>query len=278
MCLAVLPKDGWFAVGGEASAGRVDEANEKWRLLAGARPPPFRYNGASGGRAAFVGMKRDFYFKKPFSTSGASHLAWGPGKLLVQSYGAIGGTADEYTGTVRILAYRPVEGCIALQLLGAESDDTLVLYQPAKNQKMIDAMRWVKIWRERWETHEGASLAWNDKFPHRGDDLRFPEIRLGAQTDCSDDFKGAFWLKDVTQSQQVTQAAISMRLEANGITAPDSPARAVVESDPPPLSKPVTGVPRRFWINRHFFAFFWRDGAAWPYAAVWFGSSEGLVK
>ena len=274
---AVLPKDGWFAVTGEASEKLVDEANQKWQLLAGAGPKIFKCNEYGGGRAAYVGMKRDFLFKLGFSPSGASRLSWGPEKKPVRFFGARGDLAGDYSGSVRVLAHRRTERCMALQLLAKVGDDTLVLYQPAEAQPMIEAMRWVRTWREGWNKHKGADLDWNDKVLHSMDDLRVPEILLTGHSDFSNDFKGEYLFKDAKLPYRVTQAATDMMLEVDGVGVK---FEATAEMDVLAFgdSERKSPVPRKFWFDRPFFAFLWRDGAAWPYAAVWFGSSEGLVK
>jgi hypothetical protein len=274
---AVLPKDGWFAVTGDASEKLVDEANQKWQVLAGAGPLPFKYNGSSGGRAAYVGMKRDFLFKLAFSPSGASRLSWGPEKTPVRFFGARGGVAGDYSESVRVLAYRPIERCMALQLLAKMGDDTLVLYQPAEAQPMIEAMRWVKTWRQGWDKHEGENLDWNDKVLHQMDDLRVPEISLKGHADFGNDFKGEYLFKDAKLPYRVTQAATDMKLEVDGVGVK---FEATAEMDVLAFgsSERKSPVPRKFWFDRPFFAFLWRDGAEWPYAAVWFGTAEGLVK
>lgn len=273
---AVLPKNGWFAVTGDASERLVDEANEKWQALAGGELKPFKYNGLSGGRAAYVGMKRDFLFMKAFSPSGESRLSWGDERKPVRFFGVRGKASSDYADSVRILAFRPAERCMALQLLAKVGDDSLVLYQPAEAQPMIEAMRWVKTWRDGWDRHEGDEMGWDDKFLHRVDDLRVPEISLKAHADLGDDFKGAIWFKDSKMPHQVTQAVTDLKLEIDGLGVKFE-STAAIQVDPFASGGP-TEVPRRFWFDRPFFAFLWRDKAEWPYAAVWFGSAEGLVK
>ena len=275
---SVLPKDGWFAVTGDASEKLADEANQKWQGLSGAEAKPFKYNGFSEFRVAYVGMKRDFVFRKAFSPSGSSRLTWGQDKVPVRFFGAAGEAAGRHAGTVRVLAYRPVEHCMALQLLAKEGDDSLVLYQPSESQPMIEAMRWVKTWRERWDKHEGTELGWDDKCLHSTDDLRVPEIALKGHADFGDDFKGRFWFKDTKVPHGVSQAVTDIKLEVDGIGVKFE-AKAKMEMGPFGSSSAVVSpVPRKFWFDRPFFAFLWRDGAEWPYAAVWFGSAEGLVK
>lgn len=275
---SVLPKDGWFAVTGDASEKLADEANQKWQGLAGEGAKPFKYNGFSESRAAYVGMKRDFVFRNVFSPSGSSRLTWGPDKVPVRFFGTTGEAADRYSASVRVLAYRPAERCIALQLLAKVGDDSLVLYQPAQGQLMIEAMRWVKTWSERWDAHDGDELGWDDKFLHRFDDLRVPEISLKGHVDFARDFIGTYWFKDTKTPYGVSQAVTDIKLEVDG-TGVKFEATAAMEMGPFGSSTPVVSpVPRKFWFDRPFFAFLWRDGAEWPYAAVWFGSADGLVK
>ena len=164
---------------------------------------------------------------------------------------------------------------MALQFLAAHGDDTLVLYQPAVGQPMIEAMRWVTAWQKQWKERKGNGMDWDDKNLHRTDELRIPEISLSAYDDFSDEFKGTLWFKSSKQPQQISQAATEVMLKVDGAGVKFTASETYQGVDPFAVQT-VDPVPRRFWFDRPFFAFLWRDGAEWPHAAVWFGSSEGL--
>lgn len=271
----VLPTDGWFAVAGESGQALADKATVAWRKLAGPDATPFEPS-PSAGLTAYAGIKRDFSFTKAFKPSHQQRLPWGDARTPVKFFGANGTSSEDYASSVRVLAYRPFERAMALQFTAKHGDDTLVLYMPREPQSMLEAMRWTQTWRNAWNTKAGAELAWDDKFLHRGDDLRVPEIDLKLAADLTASFAGTLRFKKNPQLWLVNQAKSDVRLsiDATGVKFQATASMSMV-----PFSvEPAKPYPRKFWFDRPFFVFLWRDGAPWPYAAVWCGDDAALVK
>ncbi|WP_338288465.1 hypothetical protein [Luteolibacter sp. LG18] len=272
----VLPKDGWFAVAGPSTLELTEQANAKWRKLVGGEGKPFSSGGS--GLAAFVGIRRDFLFAKEFAPSGAAKLTWQPTGGGVKFFGVKGDASYEFGEQVRVLAFRPSEGTYALQFLSKKGDDTMILYLPKEGQPMMEAIRWVETWKRGWGSAEEAKMEWNEKRLHEGDDLRIPEIQLDAAQDLGAKFSGNLFFKKSQTPWRVAQATTSASLgvDAKGVKFQSTAAMEI---------RPFGGVtdlqkafPRRFWFDRPFFLFLWREKAEWPCAAVWFGSVEGLMK
>ena len=67
----------------------------------------------------------------------------------------------------------------------------------------------------------------------------------------------------------------SLEVDAKGVKFQATASMSAFGGAPEPEPK---SIPRRFWFDRPFFLFLWRDAAEWPYAGVWLGSAEALVK
>ncbi|MGC4015716.1 MAG: hypothetical protein QM755_14510 [Luteolibacter sp.] len=278
----VLPQNGWFAVAGPATPELAAEATRKWRALAGQNEKPFKCGTPAGesGYAAFAGLKREFVFSKEFYPSKQSLLDWGEAKIPIKFFGVAGENAEEFRPHVRVLAYHPDERIQALECGAKEGDDQLVLYMPSGPQAMQEAIQWVAAWRKGWGNAPTAGDQWNDKWLHAMDDLRVPEISLEREDEnLTGWFNGDLLFEGQVGPWRITDAKSSAKLEVDAkgvkIKAKASIEERPLGGSPPPPPKPQ---PRRFWFDRPFFLFLWRENAEWPYAAVWFGNADGLVK
>ncbi len=271
----VMPDGGWFAVSGPGKQELADQANEKWRELSGGDTKPFTYNGTD--LVAFVGIKRNFLYKKEFIASVQSRMQWGETKEKVRFFGTCGESSGDYSTTVRVLGYVPGKQQYALQCLAKEGDDTMVLFIPNPGQTMLEAMASVRKCRLAWDGREQAENTINDKFLHSMDDLRVPKISLAMKADLTSAFVGAIRFKDSPQPWRMGKAETqgSLEVDSKGVKFE---ATVQLEVFAGPQDRPKPPIRRQFWFDRPFFLFLWRDGAEWPYAGVWFGSAETLVK
>jgi len=274
----ILPKDGWFAVTGKASDELAADATARWRRIAGPGQPAFAvtHEPNPGYAASFIGIKRDFAFARAFSTSRDKRMEWGSEKQPVKFFGARRDAAADYSDFVKVLAYRPGEHLKALQFSAVHGDDKMILYTPKEGQSMLEAMTWVRAWRGQ-QTSESipGSHGWDDPSIHDRDELRAPEMLLQRDEDMVNLFAGDLHFKGVAGTARISQATSTMKLavDATGVRF----QATVAIQDPFVPAKPAP-FPRKFWFDQPFFLFLWRDGAVWPYAAVWFGDTEGLVK
>jgi len=277
----VLPGDGWFAVVGESTDGLAKDATEKWRKLAGKDEPPFGITGdpqaGARGIAGFAGILRNFEFPTAFIPSKDGRMTWSTGGNPVKYFGSSGYKSGDYGSQVRVLSFRPSKRSCALQLLAKQGDDTMILYIPEESQPMLEAIAWTRAWKAHWPEQEDSAGAWDDKRLHESDDLRIPEIELKRDADLRDSFAGLYAVKAPGTPWFVSQAKsmVSLRVDATGVKFKASASMQMVPLAAAEKQQPV---PRRFWFDRPFYLFLWREKAEWPYAAVWFGNAEGLVK
>jgi hypothetical protein len=271
-----LPKDGWFALSGRATPALAKEATTAWRNMAGSNEPEIKFSDAPGTLAAVVGISRDFQFRKAFKPSADTGLMWKGEPEPLKFFGIRSTEAGDYAENVRVLAWHPVKRMQALQLMAKEGDDTMVLYMPEEAQNMLEAVTWVKAWRNEWDKQRGDGLSWDDPRLHEKDDLRIPEIDLDAEASLADSFAGAIQFKGVSIPYRVGRADTMTRLQVDA-TGVKFSSKAEMGVDPfgdlPPPPQPK---PRRFWFDKPFFLFLWRDGADLPYAAVWFGDTSSF--
>jgi len=227
------------------------------------------------GKAAFAGIKRDFTFRQAFASTPSLKLLWGDQKEPVSFFGTRGDRSGNH-GEVRVLMYDPAERAYALQFPAQKGDDTLVLYLPAQAPTMQAAMEAVRKWRKGWPKDSGGPNAQDPRL-HAKDDLRVPKIALATESDLMSQFAGTIYFKNENLPWRVVQAKSSVQLDVDekGVKFK---ATATLEGEAFAESDKVVPQPRWFWFDRPFFLFLWRDGAEWPYAGVWFGSTEAFLK
>jgi hypothetical protein len=271
---AVLPENGWFVEVGPATETLAARATEKWRALAGTQVPAFKTQGT--GEAAFAGIKRDFFFRQAFASMRSLKLAWGEQKVPVSFFGSRGERSEKHA-EVRVLMHRPADRSYALQFPAREGDDTLVLYLPIQASTMRAAMEEVRRWRGEWPKESGGPNA-RDPRLHAKDDLRVPVIELACDGELRRQLGGLIYFQGEGVPWHIVQARSSMALKVDekGVKFAET-AEMVADPFGEPPAK-IAPHPRWFWFDRPFFLFLWRDGAEWPYAGVWFGSAEHLVK
>jgi hypothetical protein len=271
-----LPKDGWFALSGPATPELATEATTAWRKMAGSNEPEIKFSDAPGTLAAVVGISRDFQFRKAFKPSTDTGLMWRGSPEPLKFFGIRSTEAGNYADAVRVLAWHPAKRIQALQLMPKEGDDTMILYMPEESQTMLEAVTWVHAWRKEWETRKGDGLSWDDPRLHVEDDLRIPEIDLDARASLAESFAGVIQFKGESVPYRVDRAVTMTRLQVDA-TGVKFSSKAEMEMQPfgdlPPTPQPK---PRRFWFDKPFFLFLWRDGADLPYAGVWFGDTSSF--
>jgi len=276
---SILPKDGWFAVAGPETPQLAAEATRKWRALAGPGEVPFEaISNADDAYAAFTGFKRDFAFKTDFFSSQEVRMEWGTERTPVKYFGVGASDAGLYSENVRVLVHSPEDNSQALQFLARGGDDTLVLYMPAGTMRMDDAIRLLNTAQKAWRTRREDPLGAADKRLHFLDTVRVPDVSLSQEEDLTGKFSGRLHFKDIEKSGRIDLVKTSMKLDvdAKGVMVK---AKAEIQGRGfGGAPAPPKNIPRRFSFDRPFFLFIWRDGAEWPYAAVWFGNAEGLVK
>lgn len=270
-----LPKDGWFALSGPATPELAEKATTAWRKMAGANEPAIKFSDADGNLAAVVGISRDFQFKKAFKPSTDTGLMWRGSPEPLKFFGIRSTEAGDYAANVRVLAWHPAKRMQALQLMAKEGDDTMVLYMPEEPQNMLEAVTWVQAWRDEWDKRKGDGLSWDDLRLHEEDDLRIPEIDLDAEASLADSFAGLIQFKGESIPYQVGRADTMTRLQvdATGVKFSSKAEMGMGFGGLPPTPQPR---PRRFWFDKPFFLFLWRDGADLPYAGVWFGDTSSF--
>ena len=206
---AILPNGGWFAVAGVGRAELADQANEQWRVLSGADDKPFTYEGA--GLVAYVGIKRDFQFKKEFIAAIASRLAWNGTQEQLRFFGVCDEASAGYSSSVRVLGYVPLARQFALQFLAKEGDDTLILCIPKPAQTMLEAMVSVRKSRVAWDARGDASPGVDDKFLHSMDDLRVPNVALKFEGDLTESFGGTLHYAESPLAWRIGKAMTRMQ-------------------------------------------------------------------
>ena len=207
-------------------------------------------------------LDRELKFTKMLHLSTSMPLAFrsAEGKEQpVRFFGVRGDRSGGFHGVVRILSR--AEGTHALEI-GAEGKECLVLYLPKECESFAAACTKLREWRKDKLTGEYGSAM--DPGLHDQDDLRIPYVTLAARADFEPSLSSLRFHKDYQIPWQIVKAEQRTKFK---MTEKGAKVRVEVElgADPfgePPPPPPIT--PRKFYFDRPFYVFMWRDGAEWP--------------
>jgi hypothetical protein len=273
----VMPEGAWKTWAGEATPEFLKQVNTEAARMTGEAEGPFRLSGDAhpGMIACFGLLDRQVEFAKPFYRSMKVPLEFGTGRSAVRFFGAKGDQADAYGETVKVLAYRPVDGSHALEISCKGADDKVILYLPAAAQDFATACRWIREWREDSESNGGLPGNWDDRRLHHGDEIRVPYVSIDVTDELSSQLQGGRFHGRPDDPWTVRRAEQMTKFELH-----EKGARVRVEAsiDIEAFSSEPRTVPRRFIFDRPFFVFLWRDTAEWPYLGAWIGDATALMK
>jgi hypothetical protein len=111
-----------------------------------------------------------FEFKRAMLVANVWDLAWQGGEGL-RFFGTRLEACFDYSEFIRVIYHRPRARSQALQFLGKNENEFLVLYLPESHQSMTEALAWIKTW---------LSKSSDSAFLTPGDDLRIPQIALSS--------------------------------------------------------------------------------------------------
>lgn len=274
---ATMPKGAWKAWAGPASQAFVDEVNRQAAEITMNDQKAFHIAQESpDSRVAFALLSRRVTFKKAFVRAKNDALDFqAGGKSHAVAYFGLPRTSAGTRGScVRVLAYRPAERSHAIQIECRENDDTVVLYQPAKQLDFLTACAWIRTWRKEPPHKENLAGQWNDPRIHDMDDVRIPYLKIDVVTDFTSKLASFRYYNNVPWGIVRAEQISSFRLHEKGAAVE---VRASIGADPfGGVERPVL-VPRRFHYDRPFFVFLWRSDAEWPYFGAWIGDSTTLT-
>jgi hypothetical protein len=272
----VMPDGSWKAWCGPATQDFLKQVNSEAAAITKEPEGPFKLENESSESRAFFGiLDRQVEFQRAFfrSTKIPMKFRSNSGEHPVRFFGVRDEMTDEFAASVRVLAWRPVDGSHALQIDCKQADDSLVLYLPPGDQNFATACHWLRTWRSRFKQDPASTNGWNDPLVHRDDEIQIPYVTLESKADFASQLEGHRdhektkipW--SISRAEQITRFQLHekgarVRVEASGVADPFA--------GPPPT------VPRRFLYDRPFFVFLWREGAEWPYFGVWIGDESSL--
>lgn len=271
-----LPEDGWKTWAGTASEDFLATVNREAARMTGEEQGPFTLEEATPGTLACFGLlNRDVVFEKPFFKSSKIPLVFGEKKEKVRFFGATGDLTDTYGETVKVLAYRPVDGSLALEISCKGGDDTVILYMPPEGQDFATACRWLREWRKTFKWNEELPGNWNDRLLHERDEVRVPYVSLDVKNEMAGWLQGGRYYGNAGDPWRIVRAEQKTQFDLH-----EKGARVRVEESIQldPFSGTPPTVPRRFHFDRPFFVFLWREKAEWPYFGAWIGDTSALRK
>ncbi len=272
----VMPDGSWKTWSGPSTQDFLKRVNEEAAALTGEKAGPFTLaNEHPENRAAFGLLDRTVEFQKAFARCHKAPMDFQANdrKTAVRFFGAQEEMIESMAGSIRVLAYRPVDRSHAIQIRCKEADDTVILYLPAKPQDFTTACAWLRTWRSQPKPAAEFPKAWNDTSLHQGDEIRIPYVDLESRADLTPKFDSIRlhgnkpW--KITRAEQFTRfqmhekgARVRVEVSIEGMPLAD------------PFAEPTD--PRKFIYDRPFFVFLWRDKAEWPYFGAWIGDASAL--
>jgi len=276
----VMPEGHWKVWSGKATSDFVAQANGEAAEMTGEPKGPFsevvETPGQEPGRLVLALLDRELNYLKILHPSTAAPLAFRGGgeakEKPVRFFGVRGDLSDGYSHVVRIL-FRD-EKSHALQI-GAENDESLVLYLPSGRESFSAACAKLRAWRnEGLKGNYGSAL---DPRLHGKDDLRIPYVSLAAKADFLPLLAGKRFYPGQPLPWVIVKAEQRTKFK---MTEKGAKVRAEVElgmdpfGGPPPSPPPM--IPRKFHFDCPFYVFMWKDNAELPYFGAWMGDDSAM--
>ncbi|QTN30950.1 hypothetical protein HZ994_00940 [Akkermansiaceae bacterium] len=272
----VMPEGAWKVWAGKATKGFLETVNREAAAITGEAQGPFRLlEEVPGGLACFGLLDREVEFQTAFFRSRTVPMRFGTKKTEVSYFGTNGRLSGGYGESVKVLAFRPVDGSHALEVSCKHGDDQVVFYRPPVVQDFSTACKWLRKWKKDYVANEELPGGWADRVLHEGDVVQVPYVSLDVTEDMAGRLQsrrsyggeGDPWT--IRRAEQVTRFELyekgaRVRVETS------------IEVDPFGGNSAPKPVPRKFIYDRPFFVFLWREGAEWPYFGAWIGDDSAL--
>ena len=272
----VMPEGRWKVWSGIATADFIANANREAAQMTGEAKGPFsevdEHAGEQRSRVILALLDKELQFTRKLHPSASAPLAFRGGdakELPVRFFGVKGGFSAGFGKVIRILHRDKESHALRIEAGGAES---LVLYLPARSESFDAACKKLRDWRKEGLRGEFGSPL--DPGLHANDDLRIPYIDLGATADFKPSLSGLRFHRGHQDPWVIVKAEQQVKFT---MTEKGAKVRAKVELAVDPFGEvppPPPMTPRKFYFDRPFYAFMWRDDAEWPYFGAWIGDAS----
>jgi hypothetical protein len=279
---SVLPEGCWQVWSGPSTTEFFNQVNKEAAKFMFKEEGPFQevVPDRPGGVAFYSLLDVEVEFVRPFFRSRKWPMEFrsADGKSKeIRYWGVASEESEEFSGSVRVLSWRPQRGFHAVELRSrSEEVGSVILFMPPEPMSFERSSRWIRVWREGWEKRMDVEYGSGaDRFLHRNDKLRVPHLRLDVSSDFAGQLQGdrVYGRKGDPFRLSVARQRVEFELDERGARL-----QGVAEGGIDPFAGPPPTVPRDFSFDRPFFVFLWRDGAEWPYFAAWIGDSAGMTE
>ncbi len=271
----VMPEGSWKVWGGKATKDFLERVNKEAAAMSGEAQGPFKLmEEVPGGLACFGLLDRQVEFQTSFFMSRNAPMKFGKQKAEARYFGTAGELSGGYGESVKVLAFRPVDGSHALEVSCKGGDDKVIFYRPPAAQDFSTACKWLRKWKKDYVLNEELPGTWADRVLHEGDVVQVPYVSLDVTEDMAGRLQGGRFYGGEGDPWTIRRAEQVTKFELF-----EKGARVWVEKSieaDPFASQPPVPVPRKFIYDRPFFVFLWRDGAEWPYFGAWIGDASAL--
>ncbi len=257
---SVMPTKRYETFGGPATAEFLDKtlATIKGKYDIIINKGLFTLN--NKGRLAIGAMHVKLDFPKVFYTSkkGTLDFTLSNGKIHKTPYfGTLGKHNEHFSSQVQIYAYDKKADTCVLEISTTREGEKLVFFKPQQALTLKKAITEVTKAREEKET-----------FPSLGnkDKLKIPYISFDNYTDFSDLLQGEIFYENHSDSFSMRAAFQQTSFQLTEKGARIKVVASVSDIFGGSISQPK---PRDFIFDRSFYVFAWKDGAKYPYFALW---------
>ncbi len=279
---AVMPEGGWEAWAGPSTDAQLAKARKRATELFGEEVEVLPdFEPADGVILSFGAMLAEVDFEKELQDSDGHPMTFVDGsgrESPVEFFGVEQAKAEDYRRHVRVLAWRPHAGFMALELRGKErATGSVILFQPPEILDFSTACRWIRKWRADWDVLSGGDHGKHtDRSLHLRDQVRVPKLAIVSDEGLSGRLRGSRIYAGSSMPWTIGEAwqRVEFGIDEKGARVKAATAVDLVPLGPMPT--PST-VPRDFIFDEPFFVFMWRDGADWPYFGAWIGDAGGMT-
>lgn len=280
---SVMPGDSWEAWAGPSTDPQLVKARQRVAELLGEEVDALPgFEPAPASILAFGGMVAEVGFEKELLGSEGRTMSFVDRRgreHLVGFFGVEQAKAEDYRRHIRVLAWRPKAGFMALELRGRDaSTGSVILFQPPEPQLFSEACRWIREWRSHWALLAGGNRGEHtDRLLHLRDQVRVPTLGLVSDERLADRLAGSRVYPGKPLPYRVANAwqRVDFEMDERGARVK---AATALELQPFGSANDPATVPRDFSFDEPFFVFLWRDGAAWPYFGAWIGDVSGMTQ
>lgn len=277
----VMPENGYGVYAGEATKEFAEKAAREVKDKFGMTLSPAEFLNIPGGVAVYGVLARDIFFKKHFYRSKKKPLAFRDGNGATHQaayFGTARNLSDTYGNKVRVISYQTNPKSFVLEIATDRDDEKLMIYLPP--EKVSFRKAFAQVNEALKAPLDGSYGSLSDGHLHKNDVVKIPYLSFTQIASFVSQLKGSLHYKGHQRPYRIVEAKQITNFDLNEKGAKVR-IKTVTGADPfgeAPPEKKIKFESRKFICDAPFFAFLWREKAAYPYFAAWVDGPDFLQK